>query len=729
MRLPIIALLLALSCPAHAQPIERPSPARAAEIERRIDGLIARMTIEEKAGQLTMRGRPDGPWALDDTRAGRVAAFLNIIDPVEIEAYRQAARESRLGIPILFGLDAVHGYRTIFPLPIGQASSWNLDLIERAAYWTGREARAVGIDQTFAPMLDMSRDPRWGRVLEGGGEDVFLSSEVAAARTRGYQRGGVAATPKHFVGYGASEAGREYNSTWIPNSKLWDFHIPPFTAALDAGALTVMAAFNAVNGIPATAHRGLLTGILRERLGFDGLVVSDFNSVGELVQHGVAEDEAEAARLALTAGVDMDMEGYAYERHIPRLVAEGRLDVRIVDEAVRRVLRTKFRMGLFERAPKDIAAIAAELDRPEARADARAIARESLILLTNRDGALPLRPEVRHVAVVGPLATYTDDKPWAGPGYTGAPPVENVVEALARLSPGRVFDTVPALSDRCGEAFADRAEAIRRAGAADLIVAVLGEDCDGIGEAASRTRLGLPGVQEELLRDLVATGKPVVLVLKTGRPLVLAWAADNVAAMLQTFHPGVEGRTAIAEVLLGLVNPSGKTVMSYPRHEGQIPVYYDHLPTGRPLLAPNERFKSRWIDEDNRPLFPFGFGLSFTRFAVSDLDVETPRVARDGTVVARVRIANRGPLAGAEVVQLYARQPVASRSRPVRQLIAFEKVMLAPGESRTITFRVPAARLGFHDDDGRLVVEPARFQLFAGTSSDADLTAEFRVIP
>ncbi len=547
-------------------------------------------------------------------------------------------------------------------MPIGQASSWNLDLIERAAYWTGREARAVGIDQTFAPMLDMSRDPRWGRVLEGGGEDVFLSSEVAAARTRGYQRGGVAATPKHFVGYGASEAGREYNSTWIPNSKLWDFHIPPFTAALDAGALTVMAAFNAVNGIPATAHRGLLTGILRERLGFDGLVVSDFNSVGELVQHGVAEDEAEAARLALTAGVDMDMEGYAYERHIPRLVAEGRLDVRIVDEAVRRVLRTKFRMGLFERAPKDIAAIAAELDRPEARADARAIARESLILLTNRDGALPLRPEVRRVAVVGPLATYTDDKPWAGPGYTGAPPVENVVEALARLSPGRVFDTVPALSDRCGEAFADRAEAIRRAGAADLIVAVLGEDCDGIGEAASRTRLGLPGVQEELLRDLVATGKPVVLVLKTGRPLVLAWAADNVAAMLQTFHPGVEGRTAIAEVLLGLVNPSGKTVMSYPRHEGQIPVYYDHLPTGRPLLAPNERFKSRWIDEDNRPLFPFGFGLSFTRFAVSDLDVETPRVARDGTVVARVRIANRGPLAGAEVVQLYARQPVASRS-------------------------------------------------------------------
>ena len=722
----LIALLFAHA--AEARPIVPPSPARASEIERRIDDLIARMTIEEKAGQLNMISKPDGPPPIEAVRRGEIGAFLNVIEPSEIEALRRAARESRLGLPVMFGLDAVHGYRTIFPLPIGQASTWNMDLVERAAFWTGHEAFAVGIDQTFAPMVDMSRDPRWGRVLEGGGEDVHLNNMVSAARTRGYQRGGVAATVKHFVGYGAGEGGRDYNSTWIPTSQLFDFHIPPFQAAIEAGSLTVMAAFNALNGVPATAHRGMLTDVLRGRLGYDGFVVSDFNSIGELVMHGVAEDPADAARLAILAGIDMDMEGTVYLRFLPRLVAEGKVPMAVVDEAVRRVLRVKFRLGLFERQPIDIAGVVRQLETPAARADALQVARESLVLLTNRDEILPLRPEARRIALVGPLATYKDDRPWTGPGYMEAPPVENVLEALVRLAPGRVFDEIPALADRCGHTFLDREAAIRRAREADVIVAVLGEDCEEIGEAASRVRLGLPGVQDQLLADLVATGKPVVLVLKTGRPKVLSWHARHMAAILQTFHPGIEGRSAIAEVLLGIFNPSGKVVMSYPRAEGQIPVYHDHLPTGRPLLTPTERFKSRYLDERNDPLFVFGHGLSYTRFAISDLVITTPRVAVDGTLEARVTVTNIGVRPGQEVVQFYARQLVASRSRPVRQLVAFDKVMLGPGESRTLTLRVPASRLGFHDDEGRFRVEAAPFRLFAGNSSLADLSADFRTV-
>jgi len=728
MRFLLVMLCLVVGFSAEARPIVPPTPERAAEIERRITDLIARMTIEEKAGQLNMISKPDGPAPIDAVRRGESGACLNVIEPAEIESLRQAARESRLGLPIMFGLDAVHGYRTIFPLPIGQASTWNMDLVERAAFWTGHEAYAVGIDQTFAPMVDMSRDPRWGRVLEGGGEDAFLASEVAAARTRGYQRGGVAATVKHFIGYGAAEAGRDYNSTWIPTSKLWDLHMPPFVASLEAGSLTAMAAFNALNGVPATAHRGMLTDTLRGRLGFDGFVVSDFNSIGELVMHGMAQDAADSARLAILAGIDMDMEGTVYQRFLPRLVAEGKVPMAVVDEAVRRVLRVKFRLGLFERQPIDINRVAEQLETPPARADARTVSRESLVLLTNRDSILPLRPEARRIALVGPLAVYKDDKPWTGPGYMVSPPVENVLEALVRLAPERSFIEVPGLADRCGAAFANRAEAVRRAGEADLIIAVMGEDCDEIGEAASRTRLGLPGVQDQLLADLVATGKPVILVLKTGRPMVLSWHAQNMAAILQTFHPGIEGRTAIAEVLLGLFNPSGKSVMSYPRSEGQIPVYYDHLPTGRPLVDPTERFKSRWLDEVNEPMFAFGFGLSYTSFRVSDLEILTPRVPVAGTLEARVRVTNTGQRAGQEVVQLYARQLHASRSRPVRSLVGFDKVMLQPGESRVVTFRIPARRLGFHDDEARFRVEAAPFRLFAGNSSNADLAADFQTV-
>jgi beta-glucosidase len=725
-----LILLAVLAAPVAAHGQGRPilplaAPERAA-IEARVEALLARMTLEEKIGQLNLAGQHDvDP---EDIRAGRVGMVMNAIEPRRTNELQRLARSSRLGIPLLFGLDAVQGFRTMFPLPLGQASTWNPRLVELAAEWTSREAAAVGLHWTFAPMVDMSRDPRWGRVIEGAGEDVFFASVIAAARTRGYQRGGMAATPKHFAGYGAVEQGRDYNSTWIPTAQLHDYHFPPFRASLDAGALTVMAAFNALNGLPATAHPGLLRDTLKRDWGFEGFVVSDFNSIGELVHHGVARDDAEAARLALLAGIDVDMVGYVFFHHLANEVRAGRVPEALIDDAVRRVLRVKFRLGIFEQGEISDAAALAQLETPAARAAAREVARESLILLTNRDRVLPLTAATRRIALIGAMATHQDDNPWPGPDGSRPPQPETVLQAMRRLAPaGTVIEHAPAVTDNCGLELGDLPAAVALAGRSDLIVAVLGEDCHEIGEAASRTRLGMPGVQHRVLDALVATGRPVVLVLQTGRPLVLTDVVRQVAALIQTHHPGIEGRTAIAEVLFGAVNPSAKTTFSYPRSVGQIPIYYDRLNTGRPY-NPGERWKSRFRDEELTPLFPFGFGLSYTSFAFADARAAAPTVRRAGTVEISVTVTNTGAVAGQEVAQLYVRQPFARRSRPIRQLAGFEKVLLQPGQSRRVTFRLAADQLAWHDDEGRRQLDNGRIELFVGSSSEAPMVGAVEIV-
>ncbi len=718
--------ILASVAPARAQaPMAWKAGAEAAAIERRVEGLIRQMTLEEKIGQLHLYGRREG-FDYGEIRAGRVGNVMNFVSPAEMAAVQKAARESRLKIPLLIGLDAVHGVSTYFPLPLGQAATFNPRLVEEAALWTGREARALGINWTFAPMVDMGRDPRWGRLLEGAGEDVHLSGVMAAARTRGYQAGGVAATVKHFVGYGAVEAGRDYNTAWIPGEQLHDRHLPPFRASLDAGALSVMAAFNSVNGVPATAHRSMLTDLLRGAWRFRGLVVSDFGSIPELIAHGVARDEPEAARKALAAGVDIDMMGFVYSKHLANEVRAGRVPIGQVDEAVRRVLRVKLHAGMDQIADIDPKTAEAALQSPPALDAARRAARESIILLEN-DGILPLdTARVRSVAVVGALARADQERVWTDPAGVPRKPIESLDAALRRLLGADVAVSFQSgISTYCGKDFADRAAAIEAAAGADVIIAKLGEDCEFMGEGASRTRLTLPGVQDELLEELVGTGKPVVLVLATGRPLVLTHLKGRVAAILQTFHAGSESRTAIAEVLSGAVNPSGKTPISFPRSVGQIPVHYDHLPTGRPETKGRFRYESIFIDEANQPLYPFGFGLSYSRFSFSELRVETPAVERSGRALVSVMVANGGARDGQDVVQLYVRQPVASISRPVRQLKAFEKISLKAGESRRITLSVDAAALGHHDAQGRYMVEPGRFEVFMGNSSLADLKGEF----
>ncbi|MCU4180779.1 glycoside hydrolase family 3 N-terminal domain-containing protein [Bosea sp. BH3] len=718
LRLVAAFLLLCLATAASAQQAVSWKTGREAQgIERRIDALLRRMTLEEKVGQLHLSGRGEG-FDVEQVRSGAMGAVMNFVVPAEILAVQKAVRESRLRIPLIIGLDAVHGFSTYFPLPLGQASSWNPELIEKAAYWTGREASAAGVNWTFAPMVDISRDPRWGRTLEGAGEDAYLGSVVAAARTRGYQRGGVATTAKHFVGYGAVEGGRDYNTAWIPTSQLFDLHLPPFKASFEAGAMTAMAAFNTLNGVPATAHRGMLTDLLRGKWGFRGFVTSDFGSITELRLHGIARDDAEAARKALLAGIDMDMMGDVYHNHLAAEVRAGRVPVKAVDEAVRRVLRVKFHLGLFDRPDVDPAAAPKLMQTEAAREVALQAAREGAILLKNAD-ILPIREGVKSVAVIGAMAVPEDERVWTDPAGLGRRAITPLPDALRERLPKDVSVTFePALTKNCGTEFADREAAIRAAAASDLVVAMLGEDCEFMGEAASRTKLGLPGVQQELLEALVATGKPVVLVLATGRPLVLGWASEHVSAILQTFHGGTEGRAAIADILTGRYNPSGRLPMSFPRSVGQIPVYYGGLPTGRPA-RPGERYSSVYMDERNEPLYPFGHGLSYSRFTYSSPRVSAASMPLNGAVDVSVDVGNSGPRDGQEVVQLYIRQPVAGRSRPLRELKSFSKVTLRNGETKTVRFRLAAAAMGAHDDRGAYVVEPGQFEIYLGGSSRA----------
>jgi beta-glucosidase len=722
MRVIVCAGPAAFALAARAQPAASLDPA----IEKRVDGLLAQMTLEEKVGQLHQLAYGADP-PRDLVRAGRIGSFLNVVDAKTAAEVQALARGSRLGIPLILGYDVIHGQRTVFPVPLAEASSWDPDLVERAAAVAGKEAAAVGIDWTFAPMVDIARDPRWGRIVEGSGEDTFLGSAMAAARVRGFHKGGVAACPKHYVGYGAAEAGRDYYGADISEWALREVYLPPFQAALQAGAETVMSAFQQISGVPASANRHTLTGILKGEWGFTGFVVSDWGSVGELVSHAVAADNADAARLGILAGVDMDMEAKVYTKHLGGLVQRGQVPMARLDDAVRRVLRVKAQRGLFEKPVPDPAVAARTLLAPEHLQAAREVARESIVLLKNDAGLLPLSADAATIAVIGPLAASGVDQIGSWPGTGRAEDAVTILDGIKKRVPARtrVLQAKGCEIDGGDRSGIGPAAALARE--ADAVVAVLGEAALMSGEAASRTRIDLPGVQQSLLEELVATGKPVVLVLLNGRPLALPWAAEKVPAILEAWFPGTQGGPAVADVLFGDTNPSGKLPVTFPRSLGQVPIYYNQQPVGRPPQEAS-KFTSKYLDEKVTPLFPFGYGLSYTRFEYKDLALVREKVPVDGSLEVRVKVRNTGRRAGKEVVQLYVRDLVASRARPVKELRGFRKVSLDPGQEETVVFTLAVKQLGFYGIDGKYVVEPGAFRVFVGGSSEGGLEAGFEVV-
>jgi beta-glucosidase len=724
--LALLASLASASVCSRAAPATGEARAVEADIQAKVSVLLRRMTLEEKIGQLNFPSL-DFPFdrQLERVRSGRIGGLLNIVDPKFLTAFKEAVAASRLKIPLLFAIDAIYAFRITFPTPIAWAATWRPELAELAAETVARETAQSGVNLTFAPMVDISRDPRWGRVMEGAGEDAFLGSAFAAARVRGYRKGGLATAAKHFVGYGAPEGGRDYNGAQISTSELFDRYLPPFQAAIEAGSETVMASFNTVNGVPVTANRPLLTGVLKDRLGFKGLVMSDFAAVGELVNHGIAADQAEAARKALHAGVDFEMAGHAYDDHLLAGVRAGKVSMTDIDAAVRRVLAVKYRMGLFTDSPVPRSVPVAP-DEASVRAAARKVARESFVLLKNNGATLPITPAMRTVALIGAAALSTNDHSWYGPAGLEKPATETLRDALEkRMAAGQRLIFAKGFTDACGTQFENKPEAIAAARSADLIVLVISEDCNASGEAASRAHLGLSGVHQEMLETLATAGKPIALVIETGRPLTLAKASEQAAAMLIAWHPGTEGRTALAEVLAGEISPSGKLPMTFPRAEGQIPITYDALPTSRP--ATGDRYTTGYIDEKFTPLYPFGHGLSYTTFRYTDLKVGAPSMTRRGSIDIDVAVENTGAVAGSEVAQLYIHQLVAARSRPLRQLKGFQKIDLAPGEKRTVHFRLPASALAYHDDDGNPVIEPGPFRVFVGGSSVGGLEGGFAI--
>ncbi len=711
-------------------------------MDRYLDALMARMTLSEKIGQLTLLTsdwESTGPTMRDEYRqdiaAGRVGSLFNAYTAAYTrELQRLAVEETRLGIPLLFGYDVIHGHRTIFPISLGEAASWDLTAIEQAARISAQEASAEGLHWTFSPMVDIARDARWGRMSEGAGEDVYLGSKIAAARVRGYQGDDLAATDtilataKHFAGYGAAQAGRDYHTVDISERTLRDTYLPPFKAAVDAGVASFMTAFNEYDGVPASGSRYLLTDVLRDRWGFDGFVVTDYTSINEMVPHGYSTDLAEAGEQAINAGVDMDMQGAVFMEHLERSVTEGRVSEAAIDRAARRVLEMKYRLGLFEDPYRyaDEARQEATPYRPDFLEAARDVARKSMVLLKNEGDVLPLARTARRIAVVGPLADSKTDMigSWSAAGDRETRPVTILEGLRAQVPRGARLDYARGASyafedEGSTEGFAAALAIARRA---DVIIAAMGERWDMTGEAASRTSLDLPGNQQALLEQLVATGKPVVLVMLSGRPNSIDWAEENVSAILHAWYPGTQGGHAVADVLMGAYNPSGKLPVTFPRNVGQVPIHYDMKNTGRPieLGEPNAKYVSRYLTTPNTPLYPFGYGLSYTSFAYSPATLSAPSIGAGGTITASATITNTGARAGEEVVQLYVRDLVGSVTRPVQELKGFEKIMLEPGESRTVNFTLRPADLAFTRADMSHGWEPGKFRLWIAPRSGAD---------
>ena len=731
--------------PVDAASWQRADPA----MDRFIADLMAKMTLDEKIGQLTLltsNWESTGPTMRDsykeDIRAGRVGAIFNAYTARYTRELQALAVEgTRLKIPLLFGYDVIHGHRTIFPISLGEAASWDLPAIEKAARISAIEASAEGIHWTFSPMVDIARDPRWGRISEGAGEDVYLGSQIAKARVRGYQGSDLSrpdtilATAKHFAAYGAAQAGRDYHTVDISERTMRDVYLPPFKAAAEAGAATFMTAFNEYDGVPASGSRYLLTDVLRKQWGFRGFVVTDYTSINEMVPHGFARDLKQAGEQALNAGVDMDMQGAVFMENLGRSVAEGKVDTARIDAAVRAILEMKYRLGLFDDPYRyaDAAREKATIYKPEFLEAARDVARKSIVLLKNKDDILPLAATAKSIAVIGPLANSKEDMigSWSAAGDRRTRPVT----LLEGLRAGAPTGTTIAYAKGASYHFDDAgktdgfAEALALAARSDVIIAAMGEHWNMTGEAASRTSLDLPGNQQALLEELEKTGKPIILVLMSGRPNSIEWADGHVDAIVQAWYPGTMGGHAVADVLYGRYNPSGKLPVTFPRNVGQVPIHYDMKNTGRPieLGAPGAKYVSRYLNTPNTPLYPFGYGLSYTSFTYSPVTLDKAKIRPGEPLTASVTVTNSGARDGEEVVQLYVRDLVGSVTRPVKELKGFQKISLKKGEKRTVRFTLTDADLAFTRQDMSWGSEPGAFRLWIGPSSAEGSEASFEL--
>jgi len=719
-------------------------------IDQKVNDLLKKMTIEEKVGQLnqyTGDNQATGPITINpnkqaEIKQGLIGSMLNVIGTKYTRQYQELAMQSRLKIPLLFGQDVIHGYKTTFPLPLAEAASWDLAAIELGARVAATEAAASGIHWTFAPMVDIGRDPRWGRVMEGAGEDTYLGSKIAYARVKGFQGNklgelnSVMACVKHFAAYGAGVGGRDYNAVDMSERMLLETYLPPFKAALDAGAATFMNSFNDINGIPATGNAHLQRDILKGKWNFQGFVVSDWGSIGEMVAHGYSKDLKEAAYSAITAGSDMDMESNAYRGNLAQLVKEGRVSIDLVDDAVRRILRKKFELGLFDDPYKysDGKREEKALNNPEHRKAAREMAEKSIVLLKNENQTLPISKSVKTIAFIGPMVKeykanmgfWAVELPevkydqWVVSQWDG---LQNKVGKNTKLLYAKGCDVT-------GDNKDGFAEAVETAKQADVVILSIGERHDMSGEAKSRSDIHLPGVQEDLVKAVMATGKPVVVLINAGRPLVFNYTADNVPAILYTWWLGTEAGNAIANVLFGDYNPSGKLPMTFPREVGQVPIYYNHFSTGRPAKDENAtNYVSAYIDLKNSPKFPFGYGLSYTTFDYSGLKLSSTKIKNNETIKVSFQLKNTGKVAGEEVAQLYLKDKFGSVVRPVLELRDFQKVKLNAGESKTIEFTIDKEKLSFYNNKLEWGTEPGDFEVMIGTSSaDIKLKYDFELV-
>jgi len=722
-----LILFLAI-CATHAQ---------SQTIDQKVAGLLKQMTLEEKMGQLNQYSSMDeatGPITIDtnketEIKSGILGSMLNVVGATHTRQYQELAMQSRLKIPLLFGLDVIHGFKTTFPIPLAEAASWDLDAIQRSARIAATEMAASGIHWTFAPMVDVARDPRWGRVMEGAGEDTYLASKIAFARVKGFQGAhlgdlnSVMACVKHFAAYGAVVGGREYNSVDISDRSLWEIYLPPFKAAVDAGAATFMNAFNDINGIPSTGNKSLQRTILKGKWGFKGFVVSDWGSIGEMVTHGYCKDGKEAALAAITAGNDIDMESNSYRNNLAQLVKEKKVPMTLIDEAVSRVLRKKFELGLFDNPYRysDEDRQQNALNNPENTKASRNMASKSIVLLKNEKELLPLSKNIKTIALIGPMikpkranngfwainlkdrdSTYIVSQ-WEG--------FQNKVGKNTQLLYAKGCDFV-------GDSKVGFAEAIAIANQAEVVVLSIGERWNMSGEAKSRSNIHLPGIQEELVKAILATGKPTVILVNAGRPLIFNWTADHAPAILYTWWLGSEAGNAIADVVFGDYNPSAKLPMSFPREEGQIPIYYNHFNTGRPPKSDTQKnYVSGYTDLENSPKFPFGYGLSYTTFQYANLKLSQNKIKQKESIQVSVDITNTGKIFGEEVVQMYLRDQQASLIRPILELKDFQKIGLNPGETKTIHFSINKEKLSFYNDKLEYIAEPGEFDLKIGASA------------
>lgn len=728
-----------------------------------IDALMKKMTLDEKIGQLNLPGSGDivtGQASNSDIakkiREGKVGGLFNIksVDKIR-DVQKVAVEQTRLKIPMIFGMDVIHGYQTTFPIPLALSCTWNMNAIEQSARIAAIEASADGICWTFSPMVDIARDPRWGRIAEGNGEDPYLGSMIAKAMVKGYQgddlkkNNTIMACVKHYAMYGAAEAGRDYNTTDMSRIRMFNDYLPPYKAAVDAGAGSLMASFNEVDGIPATGNKYLMTDVLRKLWGFKGFVVTDYTGINEMIDHGMGDLQTVSA-LALKAGVHMDMVGEGFLTTLKKSLSEGKVTLKEIDEACRLILEAKYKLGLFDDPYKycDANRAKTEIYTPAHIKTARQIATESFVLLKNQGNLLPLK-KAGTIALIGPLADTKENMPGTWSVATDLKTAVTVKEGLQNVlgsnskvlyAKGSNLDTDSAFEDRAtmfgrslhrDKRTADqlREEALAIAAQADVIVAALGESSEMSGESSSRTNLEIPQTQKELLAALLKTGKPVVLVLFAGRPMVLKWEQQNVPAILNVWFGGSEAGNAIADVLFGDVNPSGKLSTTFPQNVGQVPIYYAHKNTGRPLGQGKwfEKFRSNYLDVSNDPLYPFGYGLSYTTFNYGDVQLSNNSMSMGGNITATVTLTNSGKTDGAEVVQLYIRDMVGSVTRPVKELKGFQKVWLKAGESKVISFRITAEDLKFYNSDLKFVAEPGDFKVFIGTNSRDVKEAAFRL--